>query len=105
MKLSIDIHTLWVYYIITNHTLSVMFTQKGGEQMRKKRFHNVIYRNIVIEMITRGECYDELADICGVYRQAFTKKMRGDTHFTVPQAHALCVHFNKPFEYLFETEF
>lgn len=73
--------------------------------MSKKRFNDVIFRNILAEMVIAGENYDDLADVCGVYRQAFTQKMKGDTPFTVPQATALCNHFNKSFEYLFETEF
>lgn len=73
--------------------------------MRKKRFYDVLYRNIVIEMVVSGETYDDLAEVCGMYRQAFTRKMRGDTQFSVQQAHALCEHFNKSFEYLFQTEF
>ena len=68
-----------------------------------RKHENVVYRNLLCEMIMRGETYEDLATLCGIKRWAFVKKMNGETVFSVPQANVLCAHFNKTFEHLFKT--
>jgi len=71
--------------------------------MGKGRYAGTRYKNLIYEMLMSNETYDDLAAVCGTDRYMIGHKMRGRSQFTVPQANALCVHFNKPFEYLFAT--
>ena len=72
--------------------------------MERNRYDRVLFRNMLSEMVKRGENYGTLAKVCGIDEQTFGKKMRGDAPFTVVQADALCKHFEMSFEYLFATD-
>ena len=71
--------------------------------MERNRYDRVTYRNLLAEMIMKGENYESLAKVCKIDSQTFGKKMRGDAPFTVHQVDVLCRHFDKAFEYLFAS--
>lgn len=69
--------------------------------MERSRYDRVIYRNLLAEMVLRGENYETLSKLCQIDSQTFGKKMRGDAPFTIFQVDVLCRHFDEAFEYLF----
>ena len=71
--------------------------------MERNRYDRVTYRNLLAEMIMKGENYESLAKVCKIDSQTFGKKMRGDAPFTIFQVDVLCRHFDKAFEYLFAS--
>ena len=71
--------------------------------MERNRYDRVIYRNLLAEMVVKGDNYESLSKLCGIDGQTFGKKMRGSAPFTVAQVDVLCRYFGKQFEYLFAT--
>lgn len=71
--------------------------------MERSRYDRVVYRNLLAEMVLKGDTYESLSMLCKIDSQTFGKKMRGDAPFTIFQVDVLCRHFDKAFEYLFAS--
>ena len=62
-----------------------------------------MYPNLLGQKAYRHLSNEDMARIIGVSRTAYGQKIKSG-RFTPTECTAFCKYFNKPFEYLFETE-
>lgn len=64
--------------------------------------HPIIYKKIVQEMKARKETQSRIAEILGMTRQNFKKKLDGRNDWKIGEIEILCEHFNKNYYELFK---
>lgn len=62
------------------------------------------YMNLLCEMFKRHEVQEDLCKVLGLSKSAVNQRFLGRTEWKMSEINKLCKHFDKDYQYLFQTE-